>query len=110
MKISLSEALKVASNWESSSLPVKAALLSPGVSGFRVVVYGTVSVEGSTVCVSPAPRSELRIPLPEEGLVLKSSDELPSDDREALMDRIVSVLSGRLPDGMMFFIYELWAA
>jgi hypothetical protein len=109
MKISLSEVLSVLSSWESNSLPVKVVLLSPSSPGFRVIVRGTLLVDGSAISIS-APGSELRLPLPEDGFDLKSSAELSEDLRDEVMDRFVRVLSGRLLDGITLILYELWAA
>ena len=110
MKISLSEVLSVLSSWESNSLPVKVVLLSPTSPGFRVIVRGTLIVDGSAISISTAPGFELRLPLPEDGLDLKTSAELSENLRDAAMDRFVRVLSGRLVDGIMLILYELWAA
>jgi len=111
MKSSLSEVLSILSSWQSNSLPVKAALLKPGFPGFRLVVArGVVSVEGSTVSISDSSGTELRLPLAEATMFdLKPSTDFPEDLRDEAMSRTVLSLVCRLPDGMMVFLYELWA-
>ena len=110
MNNSLSEVLSILSSWQSNSLPVKAALFS-SLTGFRVVLpRGTISVEGSIVSVSDASGTVLRLPLAGATMIdLKPSTDFPADLRDEAMSRTVCGLVCRLPDGMMVFLYELWA-